>query len=188
MNIKGQNIANAFSVVRQTYESVAKLHEHILTNTNKNSGYVLSVNHFMRWISDKNYKGWLNNSFIFIFQKEEDTELGNHWRDGAVYAFEINFWNNKEPKVIFAKFEYAKIEEWSEGCSTANHWGFWGPLHEEVGNKELCENGITQVIINNKAISKKYWGVRKVRFVEMPLVEITSDNFDSVLKKEFNRL
>lgn len=188
MNTDGQNIANAFSVVRKTYESVNKLHNHILNNTNNDSKYILCVDHFMRWISSANYKGWLNNSFIFIFQKKTHIELENSWRNGPVFAFEINFLDDKEPKAIFSKHEYARIEEWLEGCSTGSHWAFWAPVHNDIGRKVDCENGITEVEIDNKAISNRYWGLSKVRFVEMPLVHITGDNFDSILEKKFDSL
>jgi len=190
-----ENIRNSILVLYKTYESVSKLMEQCKTIAEEN-GYILSTDKFLRWKSDSYSDGWLLNSFILLFQKvsDQECESGNNWRNGPVYAIEIFLGSKVEPdalpQLLVSKFEYADMNEWSEGCSPANHWVFYQPVHKEKADLFSASSikNISVIIPNSEKISENYWGIKKVLTVSFSLTSITSDNLRSCVFDTFNRL
>lgn len=190
MNLS-ENIFNAFEVVTRTHENVDKLMDYCKVKAEEQSHYILAAPKHLRWKSDNNYWGWNIRSFILLFQDIHDKELENEWRDGPIYVMEINLYNPDaydEPMINLAKFEYEDISKWTPGCSTANHWIFYDPLYEL--DYETRDDG-TYVVDVEEEYGNRYWGLKHVVGIEMPLVEITGDNasekifggFDSLIYK-----
>lgn len=192
----GENIRNSILVLYKTYESVSKLMEQCKTIAEEN-GYIVSTDKFLRWKSDNHSDGWLLNSFILLFQKLSDQECDseNNWRDGPVYTLEIFLGSNAEPdtlpQLLVSKFEYADINQWTEGCSPKKHWIFYHPVHKEAGlfsESEAKIPNITVVLPNSEETSKKYWGIKRALTISFQLTDITSDNLTSSVFDTFNQL
>ena len=176
----GKNMHNAFRVVLDTFESVDKLIKFCRSDNIKKK-YHLPTDKFLRYSSDVNYEGWIYWSFILLFQRLEDGIPGeNMWIDAPVYALEINLDPDtcEEPELIIAKFEYNNIEKWGRGCSTADHYGFYNPIHE-VGYFDKFTNECFDEILPTKGqeqnISNQYWSLKRVVRKKYPLNEITNE-------------
>ncbi|MCL2797972.1 MAG: hypothetical protein FWD58_07970 [Firmicutes bacterium] len=186
----GKNIINAFKVVKNTYKNVSKLHDHFKTYRGK---YRLVIDNFVRWRSDVDYEAWLINGFYFLFQCTEDQQFENNgWFDGPLFAVHISFWHEcEEPTLRFIKYEYSDMASWQNHTwSIGSHGQLNDPFLPQKGFRasELLENGIRQILITDKEISRKYWSLTKVQFVEMPLLLLTKENCDQTLEREFDRL
>jgi hypothetical protein len=178
MNL-GENIREAFDIVAKTYENVNKLMEYCRAKASEKGEFVLSTPKFLRWKSDVDVGGWLISSFILLFQNAKDQLLESNWRNGSVYVLEINLYEPQHitaPIVNIAKFEYVDIESWSEGCSTSDHWVLYHPLYGE--NVEFEQDGAnyTGYVVNKDDADKRFWGLRKITGIEVPLTEITNEN------------
>ncbi len=83
MNL-GENIGNAFQVVKKTYENIDKLISYCITVSEKESHFVPAVTKFLRYRSDNDWQGWLTQEFFLLFQDKESKKLKNGWRKGTV--------------------------------------------------------------------------------------------------------
>lgn len=187
MNL-GDNIKNAFEVVLKTYKNVDKLIKYCdLIAIDK--GYEPVTNKFLRYKSDSNYEGWLINSFTKLYQYKEDNILENEWKDGPVFAMEINF--EDIPTVYLSKFEYEDISDWGEGVSPTDYRGFTEPIDCE-------DNGFIENMIKDRdgyfiskptpEVKDRYWGIKRVIYTKIDLLEIDSNNIDEKIFGEFDTL
>ena len=187
MNL-GENIRNAFSVVGQTYENINKLMDFCKATAAENNEFELSSPKFLRWKSDK-VSGWYIFSFILLFQCLDDLQLDNDWRDGPIYVLEINLDPDTYdvPTVNVAKYEYADMSSWSEGCSPANHWVFYDPLYDAP---EIKQDGdlIEKNIVKTEYASSRYWGLRRIIYKEIPLTDINNENANDIIFGGFRSL
>lgn len=192
----GENIRNAVMVLYKTYENVYKLMEDCKRRA-KEAGYIVAVDKFLRWKSDGDSDGWLLNSFILLFQSEQDQECesGNGWRDGPIYAVEICLARKSEPDVLpellISAFDYEDTNGWSEGCSPASYWVFQNPVHITEAFKGENRDGYTISIPTQKKYSDMYWGLKAAWTKRFLLTDITADNlkdkvfvtFDTLMEK-----
>lgn len=182
-----ENIRNAFKVVNKTYENINKMMNYCKTIADEGKEYVISVPKFLRWKSDVDFDGWLINDFILLFQGKDDEELENEWRNGPIYVLDIDFNYDDTPKVYISKFEYKNIENWSNGCSPANHSRFYWPVRniDEFDCKEIDNYRIwTPKKAKESVADNFYWGIKRaVSYTE----ELTDINADNIEEKIFDR-
>lgn len=189
----GENIKNALKVIYQTYDNVQKLMEYTKTIAEEKTDYINSVPKFLRRKSDNATEAWLLNDFILLFQnaKNEDCESENGWKNAPVFVMEICLGekeSNNTPLLFLSKFEYFNINEWSEGCSPANHWAFYYPLRNEGYMDFQIKDDYKIVIPKNDKISKTYWGLKRAITKTISLFDITADNLKEKVFDEFDRL
>ena len=158
------------------------------TIADEKSHYIIAVEKFLRYKSDNDYSGWYINDFILLFQKRTDAELENEWRNGPIYAMEIELRSDDTQKahtVYLTKFEYADIGY----CSPANHWVFYWPLrNRDIMNIETNKE-LTTAIPKTKEMGERfYWGLEKVSYIGMPLTDITADNALEKIFGSFDKL
>lgn len=177
----GKNMHNAFRVVLDTYESVNKLIKFCGSDDIKKK-YHLPTKKFLRYSSDVDYEGWIYWSFIVLFQRIEDGSPNeNMWINAPVYAMEVNLDPDTcdEPELIIAKLEYNNITEWGKGCSPADHYAFYYPIHND-GPFDTVKHERYDEILPEKGqeqyVSNQYWTLRRVIRKKYPLVEITNEN------------
>lgn len=188
-----ENIKNALNVIFKTYENVEKLMEYSKTIASERTSYISSVPRFLRRKSDNDTEAWLINDFILLFQNRnnEECESGNGWINGPLYVSEICLGEKGKdniPLLYISKFEYNNINEWSEGCSPANHWVFYYPLRNgDYMNYETRGDYKIATPKNDKS-SKTYWGLKKVTTRTIDLLEVTSDNLQEKIFGEFDKL
>lgn len=187
MNL-GENIQNAFIVVKKTYENVDKLMRFCDSIAN-DFGYDAITNKFLRYKSDSYYGGWFIDSFIKLYQSKDNKVLENDWKDGPVYVMEINF--KDKPKVYLSKFEYDNISDWPKGVSPAEYWGFSKPINCE-GN-DFKEKNINKregyyVSEPKKNVKDKYWGIKRVVYTNLDLFQLTSDSISEKVFGQFDQL
>ena len=175
----GKNIHNAFSVVFNTYKSIEKLMLACQSDEVKQK-YYLPTEKFLRYSSDQYWEGWLYWSFILLYQRYADGNcMENGWIDAPVYAVEINVDAEtcEEPKIYVGKFEYKDICSWTPGCSPANHYIFYDAMHNDELFKIESAGDIKVSVPVDEKVSGKYWGLKKVTFKEINLVDINADNY-----------
>ena len=175
----GKNIHNAFSVIFNTYQSIEKLMCACQSDEVKQK-YYLPTEKFLRYSSDQYWEGWVYWSFILLYQRYADGNcMENGWIDAPVYAVEINVDAEtcEEPKIYIGKFEYKDICSWTLGCSPANHYIFYDAVHNGELFKLESEGDIKVSVPVDEKVSGKYWGLKKVTFKEINLVDINADNY-----------
>lgn len=180
-----ENIRNAFHVVYHTYENIHKLMDYCKTIAPEQSNYVSVIDKFLRYKSDNDFSGWFIKNFILLFQKKDDVELENEWRDGPIYVMEIDLYNNnlgleelnELPCVRLSRFEYEDLQDWDKGCSPSNYWRFYYPLRNgdimNIKKEDDC------LYINPKdqdASDRYYWCVKRITSKSLPLTDINADN------------
>lgn len=184
---KGANIANAFSVVRQTYKSVGKLWDYLnATNTERNN-YILRSDKMIRWRTDSNPSGWLISDFVILFQEKNTPELESGWFDSPVFILELNFWEEDEPMIYFARFEYSDMRKNPPRYSPADHWVYWEPLKNKVIDYKN-QGEIFYGEVKSKKTANKFSDLVSVCYESLPLVELTSTNCDEKIFGAFDRL
>lgn len=188
MNLN-ENINNAFNVVRKTYENIEKLMK-FCDSIASECGYEVVTYKFLRYKSDSYYGGWVIDSFIKLYQLEKDKKMKNDWKDGPVFAMELNFENI--PTVYLSKFEYENISDWSKGVSPAEHWGFSEPIDlEGNGFKERNIDKIDGYYISEpetEDVKIKYWGIKRVVYTNTDLLELDTKNIKGKVFREFDKL
>ena len=175
----GKNIHNAFSVVFNTYQSIEKLMCACQSDEVKQK-YYLPTEKFLRYSSDQYWAGWLYWSFILLYQRYADGNcMENGWIDAPVYAVEINVDAEtcEEPKIYIGKYEYKDISSWIPGCSHANHYIFYDAMHNDELFKFKSAGNVTVSVPVDEKVSEKYWGLKKVTFKEINLVDVNADNY-----------
>lgn len=184
-----ENIKNAFNVVRKTYENVDKLLKYCDSIANDN-GYEAVTDKFLRYKSDSDYGGWLIDRFIKLYQFKTDKVLENDWKDGPVFAIELNF--DDLPTVYLSKFEYDDISKWDKGAiSPALYWIFSDPVDCE-GNgfkeKDLGNKYGYRVSKPSEDIKNKYWGIKRIIYTTVDLIQLQSNNVPEKVFGEFDIL
>ena len=142
--------------------------------------YYLPTEKFLRYSSDQYWEGWVYWSFILLYQRNADGKCPeNGWIDAPVYAVEINVDAEtcEEPKIYVGKFEYKDICSWTPGCSPANHYIFYDAMHNDELFKIESAGDIKVSVPVDEKVSGKYWGLKKVTFKEINLVDINADNY-----------
>lgn len=190
MNL-GENIHNAVVVIKKTYDSIDKLMDYCRIICEKETNYTTAVSKFLRYKSDNDCGGWMIDDFILLFQNKEDRKLKNGWRNGPVFVMEINLADEDVPTVFLSKFEYENINGWNPGCSPTNNWVFYWPLRREesMDYEELQEyvKGTPKPSMEEK-IAKDYRGLKRVVYMNVPLVKITSKNAKDMIFGSFEKL
>lgn len=188
MNL-GENIKNAFDIVRKTYENVDKLMKFCDSIAN-DCGYEAVTDKFLRYKSDSYYGGWFIDSFIKLYQSKKDKVLENDWKDGPVFAMELNF--EDIPTVYLSKFEYDNISDWSKGVSPTEYWGFSEPINcQGSGFNERNLDGKDRYYVSKPAtenIKNKYWGIERVVYTTFDLLQLNSNNISEKVFGEFDTL
>jgi len=187
----GKNIHDAFEIVEETYENVYKLMNYC-QEASEEGGFVLSSPKILRWKSDVEIDGWLMKSFILLFQHSKDRRLKNKWRKGPIFVIQIDLNPYREehdgPMVNLAKFEYNDISTWNEGISLTGHKFFYEPLY----NNDIVkfEGDVFSYCgsIVNEEYSNRYWGLRRIVGIGMPLTDITRENAFEKIFGEFQSL
>ncbi|MGL4108401.1 hypothetical protein [Clostridium sp. LP20] len=182
-----ENIKNAFTVVVKTYENIEKLMNYC-DNVADNYGYIPISSKFLRRRSDNNPTGWLYRSLIKVYQaKENFQEDEDGWCDGPVYTMEFNF--EEEPNCYLSKFEYEDITSWNNGISPTEHWGFYFPTDERDERHSFVKIEDDYIVSTPKEGYKDtYWGLERVIFRVLSLLEINGDNAGSLIFGEFDKL
>lgn len=143
----GQNICNAFKVVRQTHKSLDKLREEIVGYCESNKGeYCLCTDkgRYLRYNSDIDPSGWCYGCLILIFKKKNDT---SNYR----YAFAVDFIDCLEPEVRIAKISYGR--DIGENISIADYYKYMAPLYVENENFTIGLPMLHKGRNNNSGIS-----------------------------------
>ena len=194
MNSVDENIRNAFIAVHKTHENVNQLMEYCRTIANEKTNYKTVNGKFLKWQSSSNYYGWCIDDFILLFQRETDAMLKNGWRDGTVYAMEIMLHNDENleqlPTIYLSKFEYEDIASWEKGCSPSNHQHFYYPTKAKE-DMDIQMNGekIYSATPKMKETADQYYaGVRKVSFIQLPLMSVTAENVEEAIFGNFEKL
>lgn len=175
----GENIRNALLVLYGTYENVHKLIDYC-TVVARESGYLPVGPRFLRWKSDNDTRGWLINSFVLLYQgdQEEDIE-GSDWRNGPVYALDICLGKKHDkdyiPMIHMSKFEFENMAQLGGRCSAASHWVFHNPVHGDL-NCTVSEKEGFRIAEPNERMRQQYWGLRRVVSTTTPLADITAEN------------
>ena len=193
MNSVDENIRNAFIAVHKTHENVNQLMEYCRTIANEKTNYKTVNGKFLKWQSSSNYYGWCIDDFILLFQRETDAMLKNGWRDGTVYAMEIMLHNDENleqlPTIYLSKFEYEDIASWEKGCSTSNHQHFYYPTKAEYMDIQMIGEEIYLATPEMKETADQYYaGVRKVSFVQLPLLSVSAENAEETIFGNFEKL
>lgn len=182
-----ENIKNAFNVVRNTYKNVDKLMRY-LDELSEECGYESKFDKFLRYSSDAYTEGWLFNSFGKIYQFKEDKELENNWRKGNIYYVEINF--EDYPKLLIGQYKY-DLENWGKGISPASYRQLSDVLHLNKNfNIELLDSNsdyYKSTLLNDNLIDK-YWNFEEAIFKSYDLMDITSDNVEEKVFREFDKM
>jgi len=186
MNSYSDNIKNAFSVVYNTLENVKKLMEYC-DKVAESNGYYSCTDKFLRNNTDNSVDGWVYNKFFKIYQSGEEEVLDNGWRNGPLYVLEINL--EEEPKYYVSKFEYENISEWSKGISPSSWWAFYFPTDINDNRIEFNKlDDIYNVGVPKGSYKKSYWGLERVVFRSGDLLEINSDNVNTYIFGEYNKI
>ena len=194
MNSVDENIRDAFIAVHKTHENVNQLMEYCRTIANEKTNYKTVNGKFLKWQWNGNYYGWCIDDFILLFQRETDAMLKNGWRDGTVYAMEIMLHNDENleqlPTIYLSKFEYEDIASWEKGCSPSNHQHFYYPTKAKE-DMDIQMNGekIYSATPKMKETADQYYaGVRKVSFIQLPLMSVTAENVEEAIFGNFEKL
>lgn len=186
MNSHSKNIENAFLVVYNTLENTKKLMEYC-DKVAESNGYISCTPRFLRNNTDSNVDGWLYNKLFKLYQREEDEELDNKWRNGPIYVLEINF--EESPSYYLSKFEYENINSWQRGISPSDWWAFYFPTDIKDNRIEFTKlDDIYTVGVPKFSYKKTYWGLKRTVFKSKDLLELNSDNVNNNIFDEFNIL
>ena len=184
-----ENIKNAFKVVFKTYENVDKLMKYC-KSVCEDKGYVACSNKFLRWKSDNDFYGWAINNFILLFQDKVDMEMENGFREGPIYAIEIDFSSENSPTIYLSKYEYKAISQWSnQPISPSDNWRFyWPPRKREYFklNKFDKYEVYTPEINSESVRNKSYWGLERIVRDSEYLIDINSNNVEDKIFKKFD--
>lgn len=189
-----ENIRNALQVLYKTYDNVQKLMDYTKIVAQEKTNYRLAAPKALRWKSDNETHGWLVSDFILLFQDtvNPDCESKNGWKDAPVYVMEIYLGDKVDeeglPCIYLSKFEYNDMNSWSEGCSPANHWVFWWPLRDKNNVDFAQQDDYWIGIPKNEKYSSRHWGLKKVTYEKIDLMEVNSENLKQMVFDRFNLL
>lgn len=182
-----KNIENAFNVVLKTYENLDKMMKHCdLIAENRN--YEAKTEKFLRYKSDVNYYGWFIRAFFKLYQNKDDQGLNSDWRSGPVFCMEINF--EGTPKIFLSKFEYEDMNSWDSGISPSLFWGYWNPIKSRNDGFMInpLENNYFESKPEREYMKEKYWGLQRVVYTEINLIDVTANNIEEKIFGEFDKL
>ena len=182
----GKNIHNAFEVVYKTYQSVEKLISKC-QNEYDDKKYFIPVEKFLRYSSDTSWEGWIYWSFILLFQRKEDGPImNNNWINAPLYAVEINLDADTcdEPELLVAKMNFGDISDWSEGCSKANFWIFYDPIHKVNFYDSMKEGEYEKIFPKENYVERvenSYWGLKNLIVWKCPLVDVKQNTYKELI-------
>lgn len=194
MNSVDENIRNAFIAVHETHKNVNELMEYCRTIAGEKTNYISVNGKFLKWQSGSNYYGWCIDDFILLFQRESDKKLKNEWRDGPIYAMEIMLHNDEDfkqlPTINLSKFEYDDIASWGKRNSPSNHQHFYYPIRETDDMEiQMNKEEISLATPKTNEIAEQYYaGVRKVSFIQLPLMSVNAENAKEKIFGNFEKL
>ena len=119
----GENICNAFKVVRKTHKALNDLREEIVNYSNSSDSDYLVCNdkgRYLRYNSDTDSNGWCYGCFILVFKKKDDN---SNFR----YAFAVDLIDCNEPEVLVAKIKYG--EDIGDNLSVYDYIKYMYPLY-----------------------------------------------------------
>jgi hypothetical protein len=182
-----ENITNAFEVVRQTHENIEKLLIEIDRQSN-NNGYSPIIEQFLRWKSDRDYQGWMIDSFIKLYQRNSaiPCQSENGLKEDSIFGIEISL--KSKPTVTLFKNQYNTLEYWSLP-SVSQHWAFYYPLYDKDNfTKITLGNNTYKATPIDEKVSSKYWGVKYITHKKYDLTSITSSNLKTLIFETMDRL
>lgn len=187
MNL-GKNIGNAFLVVFETLQSVEKLINKCKAELDEEK-YYMPIENFLRWNSDKHWSGWVYWSFILLFQRRKDGNVGkNGYINGAFYAVEINLDAEEydEPQLIVAKFEFENVSGWLDKSSSpitkSDHGYFYSAIHEQgIYEKKDVKNEVVKIATVEGCEEQGFWGFRKLYYRAYRLVDVSQSNYKEMI-------
>jgi len=142
---------------------------------------------FLRWNTDKDYRGWSYLSFIVVFQSVKDKKIqSSDWRNGSLYVLQISFEYDiyDEPFANITRFDYDSIDDWTP-LSPSEHWAFYDPLFCNLIDYKQVENKYSG---HPEAPLDKYYDLKSVIGYELPLSKITTDNVYEQIFGRFREL
>ena len=188
----GENIFNAFEVIKKTHESINKFITYC-ESIAPGSGFIKVPQRFLRYNSDPNPWGWSYSNIVQLFQKETDNEFGEHgWRDGPIYVLEINLYTPDFydiPMVNISKYEYIDITSIAGPCGAGYIGIFVDPMFD---NKKLeppkkkNEREYDRKVVNTD--ERKWWSLNRIVGFSIPLTDITSKNANEIIFDGFKSL
>jgi hypothetical protein len=188
MNLS-DNIKIAFEVVSKTYESVNKFIKYC-DSTSVENGYEPVINKILKDSSNSGYEISLTKRIVKLYQQKRDDKLNNGWRNGPIFAIEIDFYD--KPVIYVSKLEYEDIAEWRRGVSLTEYWGFSDPIESE--NSGFIKNPTPEIegyfvsVPGTQELKKEYWDIKEVIYKEIDLLEIDSSNVYKKIFGEFDVL
>lgn len=126
----------------------------------------------------------MTSNFIKLYQLKTDPPLPNFsdLRDGYLFGVEVELEGEEYPLVSISRYSY-DYDEWPRMPSPADHWIFYGPFREErfFDIKKHPTHWHSKPL---KDVKKRYWGLKEVVAIELPLLSITSQ--DDIRQRVFN--
>lgn len=188
-----ENIRNALQVLYKTYENVNYLMSDCRAAA-EDCGYFNASDKFLRVKSDRNTNAWLLNDFILLFQQVSDPDCpsGNGWKEGPLYTLEIclGVADDAEqlPTLFLSAFHYTTLDDWRAGCSPAEHWGFFDPVHQNGPFLVRQEGAYRIAQPATKTVQENYWDLVQVITRQIPLLEVTAENMRQQIFGTFDTL
>jgi hypothetical protein len=201
----GKNIFNAFDVVYETYGHAFQLMEDIVKFKEEtgNDEYAYITNRFLKNPSD-DYK-W-DSLFVQAFKKKNDSQ--------SLYVLMIDLWPKegeyhgekyKEPMISIMKYVYPDADvmiqdnSFTNGLKEGAYWLFVNPTlidekiekfikYAEDGTDNKKSYTFTVTKDGEEYAAKNWFGVRAIRGIDCPLVQITGKNMYERIFSAFDEL
>lgn len=173
------NIFNAFQVVRQSNNNLAKLFKDLDEEAGK-LGYVSLIQGtpgFLRYRSETDVWGWVVSNFIKAYRKKGG---GNHGDAGPasyleIYGIEVSFEDEHGSNLRILKYEYDKNDGTQEYLPVNSHWQFYWPTRSNndfLIEPSTANDGVSTSVPKNDVVSTKYRWLKEVRWKSRDLVGI----------------
>jgi hypothetical protein len=177
INAQGENVNNAFSVIKKTYESVKKMLS-CIDNLADDFQFMTISPKFLRYKSDLDPAGYYITSFIKLYQSKL---LPNHSsletiKNGPVFVVEVVFAECNTPKVFISKFKFDNINSWDYVPGVSNYDLFYYPVRNKNECKEIVINeSFKRKVFSDEKFIENYWGLREVIYTDLDLLEIDTE-------------
>lgn len=177
----GNNIVNAFRVVKETYKNLDKFFKD-LDEAAKRKGLILVTKKnpkFIRYHSDAHPDGWFISSFIKLYKLDKDKG-----HDNILFLVRVNFDNEKNiPLLTLARLEYAGIP--FNGKVKNKHPLFMDPLEEwdsfPVDSDTKSGEKVFHSVPNDEIDRGKYGGIQRASYIHKKLLNYNADNIDTII-------
>jgi hypothetical protein len=205
-NVIGEKIFNAFDVVRDTYSSVEKLSGSIIkyTKENKDNKYTCITDFFLREDTKNKLINWAYSIFTMVFEKDSEPEslyvlMIDLFPKYSVYGGE----EYKEPVISIMKYTYRNTDgipdcHFKDELLKQSAYSAIGNPVMEMDEKivEYTENASSEgkaytltVTKDGEEHSDENWlGLRTIKAIDYPLVEITGENIYDRIFRVFDKL